>query len=286
MEILDPLLASEKSKTFQEFSMQRRGFLGSVLAASALASTSILQNLNAAAAEKERDYFQLRRYRFQSGPQIELANNFFRDALVPALNRMGVNPVGVFTVTLGPDSPSIYVLMPSTSLETLIAMESRLEQDSDYLKAGAAFLNAPAKEPAYVRMENSLLVAFEGMPKLNVPPPTATRGPRIFELRTYESPSDQDHKRKVEMFNSGEIDLFEKAGFWRVFYGDTIIGSRLPNLTYMLCFSDFADRDKKWGAFQPSPDWKKLNTSPRYSYEAIVSSITNMVLSPTLYSQI
>jgi hypothetical protein len=269
--------------------MERRHFLTSLIAASTLAVEASGRNLQTSQATAERrnpEYYELRRYRLQSGPKVELANRFLADALVPALNRLGISPVGVFTVTIGPESPSLYLLIPSISIETLVTAESRLERDGEYQKAGAPFLNAPAQEPAYVRAESFLLRAFEGMPKLQVPPLTAERRPRLFELRTYESPSDQDHKRKVEMFNSGEIDVFGQAGFWSVFYGDTIIGSRLPNLTYMLCFSDLADRDKKWDAFRSSPEWKKLSASPRYTFEAIVSSTTNVILGPTPYSQI
>ena len=85
------------------------------------------------------------------------------------------------------------------------------------------------------------MLAFEGWPKLTVPPVTATHGGRVFELRTYESPTDQDHRRKVEMFHSGEFDVFQEAGFWQVFYGDTLIGPRLPNLTYMLGYPSVAN---------------------------------------------
>jgi len=270
--------------------MKRRQFLGSSLAVSALAagasSGSTGAGQGASDAAKGREYYELRRYQLQSGPQRKIADAYFRDALVPGLNRLGISPVGVFTVDIGPESPTFYVLMPSTSVETLVTAEFRLEQDADYLKAGAPFLNAPAKEPAYVRIESSLMLAFEGMPKLKVPPAAAEHGARMFELRTYESPTDQDHKRKVEMFNSGEFDVFDKAGFRQVFYGDTIIGSRLPNLTYMVGFEDLAERTKNWKAFGSSPDWKKLSSMAKYTFEDIVSSITNVILSPTEYSQI
>jgi hypothetical protein len=269
--------------------MQRRTFLASSFAASALAltaSTRALLGSQGAAAGKSREYYELRRYQLRTGPQVKLAHDFFREALVPALNRLGISPVGVFNVEIGPESPSFYVLMPSVSLETLVTIEFRLNRDADYLKAGAAFLNAPAQQPAYVRMGSSLMVAFEGMPRLIVPPATIERRSRMFELRTYENPTDQDHVRKVEMFNSGEFDVFEKAGFWQVFYGDTLIGSRLPNLTYMLGFEDLADRNKKWDAFRSAPEWKKLSSSPRYTFEEIVSNITNVILNPAPYSQI
>jgi hypothetical protein len=269
--------------------VHRRSFLASSLAASALAvnaSTSRLQASQGSAAVEGRDYYELRRYQLFRGPQVKLADDFFRQALLPALNRLGINPVGVFNVDIGPGSPAVYVLMPSTSLETLVTAEFRLNNDSDYVAAGKAFLNAPAAQPPFVRIESSLLVAFVGKPRLKAPPAAAEHKPRMFELRTYESPTIQDHVRKVEMFNSGEFDVFEKAGFWQVFYGDTLVGSRLPNLTYMLCFDDMADRTKKWDAFRTAPEWKKLSTSPRYAFEEIVSNITNTILTPTPYSQI
>ncbi len=269
--------------------MQRRNFLASSLAASAMAvnaSSAHAGGAQGTAAGEGREYYELRRYHLFRGPQVKLAADFLGQALVPALNRLGISPVGVFEVEIGPESPGLFVLMPSASLETLVNAELRLNRDEEYLKAGASFLSASATQPAFVRMDSSLMVAFEGKPRLTVPSATAEHRSRMFELRTYESPTPQDHVRKVEMFNSGEFDVFEQAGFWQIFYGDTLVGSRLPNLTYMLGFEDLADRTKKWDAFRTSPGWKKLSTMPRYASEEIVSNITNTILRPTAYSQI
>jgi hypothetical protein len=271
----------------------RRTFLASSMAASALAATGASTFLQSAQGPTEgkseakgREFYQLRRYLLSSGPQRKLCDDFFRDALVPALNRLGITPVGVFAVTIGPETPAFYVLMPGASAETLALVETRLAQDAAYMKAGAPFLNAPAAQPSFNRMESILLQAFEKTPKLILPAGTAARSPRIFELRTYESPSDQDHKRKVEMMQSGEGDIFAKYGFAQVFYGDGLIGTRLPSLTYMLAFDNLADREKKWAAFIGSPEWKKFSAEPRWSFEPIVSNITNIILTPTDYSQI
>ena len=68
----------------------------------------------------------------------------------------------------------------------------------------------------------------------------------MFQLRTYESPSNGEHVRKVEMFHSGEFEIFLNAGFHPVFFGDTLVGSRLPSLTYMLSFADTAELEAKW----------------------------------------
>lgn len=262
--------------------MQRRRFLTSSLAASALAAAPELHS----AETPSRQYFELRRYHLMSGPQQKLASGFVAEALIPALNRLGMNPVGVFDLYLGPETPAMYVLIPSNSLEALATAELRLAQDEEYQRAGHDFLNAPAKEPPYERVDSSLMVAFEGYPKLTVPPVTAQHGSRVFQLRTYESPSNHDHRVKVQMFNSGEFAVFERAGFWSVFYGDTLIGPRLPNLSYMLSFPDLAELNAKWKAFGADPEWKKLSSSPKFAYESIVSNISNLILNPTTFSQI
>src|ERR1039458_620185 len=105
-------------------------------------------------------------------------------------------------------------------------------------------------------------------------------GSRIFQLRTYESPSYRDHVRKVEMFNAGEFDIFTASGFHNVFFGDTLIGTRMPCLTYMLSMTDSAEMDKFWEAFRNDPNWKKLSNDPKYAFEPIVNTISNLVLSP------
>jgi hypothetical protein len=269
--------------------MERRKFLATSIAASALAVTapgSALEAAQAGAQGKGREFYQLRRYHIISGPQRKLCDDFFRDALIPALTRLGIGPVGVFDLSIGPETPSIYVLMPGMSAEALATVETRLAQDAEYVKAGAAFLNAPAKEPAFDRLDSSFLQAFEKWPKLVPPAATAKNGPRVFELRIYEGATDQDHKRKVEMMQSGESGIFNKAGVEQVFYSETLIGSRLPSLTYLLAFDSLADRDKKWAAFRGSDDWKSFSTLPKYAFEPIVSNITNLILTPTAYSQI
>jgi hypothetical protein len=268
--------------------MERRRFLASSVAASALAigsGESLLRGGQAAGDANAREYYVLDRYHMVSGPQQQIADNYFRDALVPALNRAGITPVGVFNVYIGPETPITYVLTSSRSLETLMAVGRKLEQDADYVKAAAPFLEPPAKEPAFIRMERSLLQAFENT-RLTVPAATAAHAPIVFELRTYESATYQDHIRKVEMMTLHEGAIFAKAGVWPVFYGDTLFGSNLPALTYLLGFESVADREKKWALFLNSPEWKSLSADPRYSFERIISNITNIILTPAPYSQV
>ena len=258
--------------------MKRRQFLATSLAAPGLAAQQ--------PGAKSREYYALRRYQLQSGQQEKLADSYFREALVPGLNRLGIRPVGVFSVDIGPDSPSFYVLMPSTSVEALVTADFRLEHDDEYLKAGAPFLNTPAKQPAYVRMESSLMLAFEGMPRLTLPPGSAVHGARVFELRTYESHSKKANRKKIEMFNAGEIGVFDRSGFQPVFFGETLVGPQVPNLTYMVTYPSVEERGHFWQAFMADPEKTRLFAIPEYADKLIVSKIRSVMLRPIEGSQI
>jgi hypothetical protein len=265
--------------------MERRHFLAASVAASAF---GIAGNVGAEAGgmASNREFYQIRRYSLLSGPQTKLTESYFSDALIPAVGRVGMGPVGAFRVDIGPETPVYYVLIPGASLQALAELDLRLVEDAAFLKAADPFWNATAVAPAFQRVESSLLAAFAGWPKLTPPASAATKGKRIFQLRTYESPSNGDHVRKVEMFHSGEFEIFLKAGFHPVFFGDTLVGSRMPNLTYMLSFAEQAELDAKWNLFRDDPDWKKLSTSPRFASDQIVTNITNLILSPLGCSQI
>jgi NIPSNAP len=264
--------------------MQRRQFLAASLAASA---ASLAHEARAQSAEaRAREFYQIRRYSLFSGPQTKLTESYLGGALIPALTRMGMGPVGAFRLEFGAETPVYYALIPGSSSAALTELDLHLAKDDEFLKAGDPFWSAPATGPAFQRVEYTMLAAFEGWPKLVTPPSTATKAKRIFQLRTYESPSYKAHVRKVEMFNSGEFEIFKNAGCNPVFFGDTIVGTRMPSLTYMLSFANATELDARWDVFRNDPAWKKLSADPRYAYEPIVSNISNLVLSPLECSQI
>lgn len=261
--------------------MQRRSFLKSALATSAatLASSASAQ----APASPAREYYQLRKYTLRSGPQTRLSDQFFSTALIPALNRLGLNSIGAFKVLFGPQTPTTYILIPGPKLETVVDAELLLAKDAEFLKAAEPFWSAPAKEPPFQRIESTLLKAFAGYPKLTVP---AKASKRIFQLRTYESATPLDHIRKVEMFHHGEFEFFRRSGCDNVFFADGLVGPNLPKLTYMLAFPDLDALDAGWARFNADPDWKKLGADPRYNFEPTVSNVDNLILTPAPYSQI
>ncbi len=260
--------------------MHRREFI--TAGATAATMGAIQVGRAESATMKQREYYQLRRYSMQSGPQQQIIEKYFAEALIPALNRLGIQPVGAFRLEFGPETPAYYLLMPAASVDVAATVDLALAKDAAFLKAGEAFWGAPASQPAFGRVESSLFAAFSGWPRITPP----ELKPRIFQLRTYESPSYKDHVLKVAMFHDGEFEVFAKAGCKQVFYGDALVGPRLPSLTYMLSFPDIAALESSWERFRTDPDWQKLSHLPKYASEAIVSNISNLILQPLPCSQI
>jgi NIPSNAP len=234
------------------------------------------------------EYYELRRYRLHRGQGQGLLDTYLRTAALPAWRRAGLGPVGVFSVMIGANSPSTSVLLVHKGLDSVGTLAGKLSADEEYQKAAASYLAVTAASPAYDRFDTTLLRAFSGVPKLELPfgGGEAGRRPRIFELRTYESHNERAAQTKIEMFNRAEIAIFRKAGLAPVFFGETIAGSAMPSLTYMLVYEDMAAHDRQWSAFSADPDWKKLSTTPGYTDPDIVSSISNMYLRPAAYSEI
>jgi hypothetical protein len=256
--------------------MERREFVTSAIAMAGVALTSGAQT------PPPREFYLLRRYSLKTGPQLSLTQTYFEHALIPALNRMAMQPVGAFQLSIGPETPTYYLLIPAKSAESLAMLDGQLAGDAEFQKAATAFWGAPATAPAFERVESTLLSAFAGWPKL-VAPKTEKR---IFQLRTYESASHASHIRKVQMFNHAEIAIFTRTGLAPVFFGDTLVGSRTPSLTYMLTFSDVAELNKNWSVFASDPAWKELSQLPGNTDPEIVSNISNLYLSPLSCSQI
>jgi hypothetical protein len=260
--------------------VERREFVKSALATAGAGVVSGRDRR--VVGEMAQEFYQLRKYNLRSGPQLAIAQDYFEKALIPALSRLRMGPVGAFKLDIGAETPTYYVLIPAASVQTLATLEALLERDADYVKAAEGFRDATAETPAFVREERSLLSAFTAWPKLVAP----KKGKRIFQLRTYESTSQATHARKVKMFNDAEIGLFVRHGLAPVFFGDTLVGTRMPSLTYMLTFADMAEMSKNWATFSADPEWKELSHKAGNTDPEIVSNISNLFLSPLDCSQI
>ena len=166
------------------------------------------------------------------------------------------------------------------SYPSLSAMEvayKKLRADREFQKGLSA---------VHIRCRASISCAWKarcctlstGIPNIEVPPQDAKRPPRVFELRTYESNNGRTLKRKIKMFNDVEIAIFRRCGILPVFFGETIVGRNMPNLTYMVALRRSGRARESLAHVRGDPEWKKLRAMPEYADAEIVSNISNVDL--------
>jgi len=249
---------------------------------SLLLSNSVLAAKETKAGKPE--YYDLRVYTIKTEKQLILIDDYWAKAAIPALKRLGCGPIGVFTELDAMEISKVYVLIPYPTLEAFAQAPDRLAADAEYQKAGADYLTAPKSDPAYVRFESSLLVAFDGMKHAEVPQSPRSGKPWVFELRTYESHSETKGHNKVKMFNSGEIPLMHEVNLGPVFFGQALSGGQLPKLVYMVSGENKEEHQKHWKGFFEAPVWKQLIADQ--SYNGNVSKVISTFLKRLPSSQI
>lgn len=233
-------------------------------------------------ADEGRQYYELRVYITKSAEQQKRVIDYWKNAGVPAYNRLGIQSIGVFTELEDSPTNKIYVLLPSDSFEAFAKIPDQLLMDKAYQRAALDFINAPKTNAAYERFETSLLVAFDGMKRMTLPP--ADKRPNVFELRNYISASENVGRNKIKMFESGEISVMKEVGLAPIFYSRMLSGSTMPSLVYMTCGENMDEHKKHWQAFSSAKVWKDLQAEPQYKDN--VSTIVKILLKRTEASQI
>ncbi|SEW55932.1 NIPSNAP family protein [Chitinophaga arvensicola] len=241
---------------------------------------------SATISAKERQFYQIKIYHLKTKDQEKMVDAYLEKAFLPALHKAGIPQAGVFK-PLEADTADIriYVLIPFKSLEQFTNLDKTLQADKSFVDNGKDYTDAAWDKMPYTRIESILLLAFPGLPVLQAPSLQAPKSERVYELRSYESPTEKYHVNKVKMFNTGdEIGIFKNLNFNAVFYASVISGPRMPNLMYMTTFNNKEDRDAHWKAFVADPKWKSLSALEEYSHNVSKSDI--LFLRPTNYSDL
>jgi len=242
-----------------------------------------LITIAAHAMPAERYYYQVRVYHLATVAQQQRVEQFLQSAYLPAMHRAGIKKIGVFKTMDADTAKRIYVFIPYRNWKQIEQTTLSLEKDKQYNIDGKDYLEAAYNDLPYQRIETILLHAFEGMPEPSAPNLAGPKKDRVYELRNYEGPTEKYFANKMQMFNKGEMDIFNRLGFNAVFYGEAIAGSNMPNLMYMTSFDNKVSRDEHWKNFGSDPAWKQLSALPEYQNN--VSKIFIYFLYPAEYSE-
>lgn len=232
-----------------------------------------------------KEFYQITIYHFSTTAQEKVIDSYLEKAFLPALHRMGLGNVGVFKAMANDtlQNKLLYVFIPVKSLDVITKIPGKLNADNTYQSAGEEYLQAVYSSPPFSRKEIIITEAFPLAAQMKLPQLNSPKKDRVYELRSYESATEKIFANKVKMFNEGdEIGLFRRLNFNAAFYSSVIAGANMPNLMYMTCFENMADRDRHWKAFVDDPFWKKLSSLPEYQKN--VSHIDITFLQPAAYS--
>lgn len=242
--------------------MHRRSFIGVLGAASALA----------APPEKRTRFYALESFKLKAGTQLPRLHEHFRTTLLPKMNGFWSGPKIFLEAVIAPHLPQILVVYGFSSLDEMWGVRTKAMADPDLAKASEALESGP--EPGFETLDTTLLEAAPYSPEITASPAAK---PRIFELRTYHSPTYRQLGALHDRFSGPEIRIFHRTGIHPILYTSTLIGQNIPNLTYLIPFDSLAKREAAWNAFAADPEWVKVRKDSIDKHGQI-SSVQNVSL--------
>lgn len=248
------------------------------------ANAEAAQNTGRSSGKTVRTFLELKTWRLHNSEeaQAKRVSEYLESGLFPALSRAGAKPVAALSNLIGPDGPYMFTIVQYPSLSAMQDALTRIAADGAH-EAASQKLSAGTGMP-FVGIESSVLHSLDVLPEAVLSTSESNGHSRIFELRTYQSQSMTALKKKAGMFNSGEIAIFQRLNMQPVFIGESIIGPRQPNITYMLSFENLDGREKHWQQFGSDPAWKTLSAPPELKDAEIVANISNVILRPLPFS--
>ena len=270
--------------------MKRRDFLtaGGAGLATLAATTSLEAQVlfQRRSASRAPMFTEVRKYTVKDADKRAKLVEILDSALIPALNRQGVKPVGVLIPTAeGGEAKyanNVFVVAQHNTVDSFVNANAKLLADKRYMKDAAPIFETNSKNPVYTDCETWLLKNFPTVPQIEVP----DLGPdRVFQARHYRSFNIERNAAKVKMFDKGgEIPLFREVNMHPIFFGDVVAGTKMPALLYMIGFASDEKRAAAWKEFGSHPKWQAMRGLPEYADTA--TEIDNVVLKPSPGSQI
>lgn len=233
-------------------------------------------------------YFLLEGYLLKNGSQAQRLASYLQNARIGMASRLQiVSPAFVLEALVAAHMPQVLAVSAFATFEELTGMQRKLREDSQARDAMAAW--EAGEEAPYETLNETVLEAAEYCPPLPgaaASPAPAGKPPRVFELRTYHSPTTRQLRALHERFAGPEITIFHRSGIHPVLYSSTLIGANKPNLTYLTPFDDLAAREKAWAAFGADPEWVKVRAESVAKSGQIASVIQMSLFKAAEYSPV
>ena len=232
------------------------------------------------ATNSQSEIYELRVYKMEFFKPANILHDYIEKALIPALNRHGVNNIGAFEEEGDALPKKIYLLIAYKNMQAHQEVADALKDDKQFQLDPESYWTSPEESIPYNRIESTFIRSVSGFPNLVKPADDS----ELFELRIYESYNEDALRRKVKMFNDSEFGIFKDVGLNTVFFGANISGTQMPCLTYLLAFKDREAHEHAWSKFGPHLEWQRIIKLEEYANA--MNNISRVFLKPLAYSQL
>ena len=219
--------------------MNRRSFAG------VLGGLGVLGGAPARAAtgEKRTRFYVLQSFKLQAGTQLPRLHEHYSKAL-PKIDALWSGPKIFLEALIAPHMPQMLTIYGFSSLDEMWSVHGKVPEPPD-----------TGFEPLFEALDTTLVEAAPYSPEI-----TTSRNPkpRVFELRTYHSPTFRQLGALHARFSGPEIKIFHRTGIHPILYSSTLVGQNMPNLTYLIPFDNLAHRESAWNAFAADPEWVRV----------------------------
>ncbi len=255
--------------------MIRRSFL------QALGAVGAVGGFEAATNPATR-FYTIENVFMKNGDQTGRLSDFLANGFLPAARKVHAGPILMLDAIIAAHLPQSAIVLGFPSGADALSLYSRLHGQAGYAEAVGKWEGAP--NAPYESTSSSLLEATEYSPEIHTVERPAS--PRIFELRTYHSPTWTQLAALHERFAGPEVRIFQRSGIHPLFYTSTVFGSNLPNLTYLIPFDSLAAREKAWAVFSADPEWIKVRRESVEKHGEIASIIQISLFKAAPYSPV
>jgi hypothetical protein len=228
-------------------------------------------------------YYLFNRFYLKNGNQLERIREFCKNTFLPALERHCTGPKIFLQATVAEHMPQVAMFCGLESFQEYGALREQLGGDREF---GQGFFRWEDYHHAPVEHYSTSLLRATAYSPTPQPADPQPESPRLFELRTYHSPSHKQLYFLHQRFAGPETGIFGRLGIRPLFYTDTEFGPRKPCLVYLTPFANLAEREEKWAAFSADPEWKQVKEESIKEGGQISSTMHVTLFTAAAYSPI
>lgn len=200
--------------------------------------------------------YELRHYDVRGERGLAFVTRRFSDHILRIWDRLRIEPVGFWKVSVGPTSPRLTYLLAWDDLAQRQERWDRFEADPEWQQIRADTNAAYGGSPIHA-ITNSVLqpTPFSPLPRRDNQPLRLAGG--VFELRACVFGDYDGPWQASRWFQEQALPLMDKhrmhvMGLWTTYIGAA------PRLTYMLVFENLPDRERAWASYHTDPAWPSV----------------------------